>query len=63
MFPVWEQCVKDNVEWLVGWLVGSVGLECVVPDAEHSGSLSEDGYDFHHELTEKNFLMLCDTSP
>lgn len=32
MFPVWERCVKDNVEWLVG----SVGLECVVPDAEHS---------------------------
>ncbi len=23
----------------------------------------EDGYEFHHELTEKNFLMLCDTSP
>lgn len=23
----------------------------------------EEGYDFHHELTEKNFLMLCDTSP
>ncbi len=22
----------------------------------------EDGYEFHHELTEKNFLMLCDTS-
>ncbi len=22
----------------------------------------EDGYEFHHELTEQNFLMLCDTS-
>ncbi len=28
-----------------------------------AGQYLEDGYDFHHELTEKNFLMLCDTSP
>lgn len=31
IFPVWQHYVEDNVEWLVG----SIGFECVVPDADH----------------------------